>query len=95
MADGESLGAPACTAEQNVYLKTVYACVDKNTMKPHYSQLGEDGHQGVTYDDDHDGTDEYDLHNSNNGWDDIDSATNGYEEEKEEMMGDLGMLQPK
>ena len=36
MADGASLGAPACNADQNVYLKTVFACVDENVLRSDY-----------------------------------------------------------
>ncbi len=40
LADGESLGAPACTASQYVYLKTVYTCVSGQVYKPEYLATG-------------------------------------------------------
>lgn len=40
MADGASLGAPACTASQNIYLKTVYTCVQGQVLKDHYKNKG-------------------------------------------------------
>jgi hypothetical protein len=35
-ADGESLGTPECKATQNIYLKSVYACVKKDVLLPKY-----------------------------------------------------------
>lgn len=40
-ADGASLGAPACKGSQNIYLKTVYACVNRDVFKPAYRVLGD------------------------------------------------------
>ena len=36
IAEGASLGVPACTSRQNVYLKTVFACVSKEVLKDDY-----------------------------------------------------------
>jgi hypothetical protein len=33
VADGAALGAPACTPDHNIYLKSVYTCVNKNIFK--------------------------------------------------------------
>ncbi len=35
-ADGGSLGAPACSKSQRVYLKAVFACVAKDVLKPEF-----------------------------------------------------------
>ena len=40
-ADGASLGAPACKGSQNIYLKTVYTCVNRDVFKPAYRVLGD------------------------------------------------------
>lgn len=36
LADGASLGTPECKAHHNLYLKTVYTCMHKSVLKPHY-----------------------------------------------------------
>ena len=41
MADGASLGAPACNAGLGVYLKAVYACVSKDVLKKEYQNTDE------------------------------------------------------
>ena len=41
-ADGHSLGAPSCHSDQNVYLKTVFACVRKDVLKKKYLGIVEE-----------------------------------------------------
>ena len=36
IADGAALGAPACTLDQSIYLKSVYTCVNKNIFKDEF-----------------------------------------------------------
>jgi hypothetical protein len=36
MAEGAALGAPACTPDHNIYLKSVYTCVNKNIFKDEF-----------------------------------------------------------
>ena len=36
MADGAALGAPACTPDHNIYLKSVYTCVNKHIFKDEF-----------------------------------------------------------
>ena len=39
MADGQSLGAPECNYQPSIYLKTVFACINKEVIKPTYRSL--------------------------------------------------------
>ena len=38
-AEGNMLGAPACSKLQSVYLKVVYACINSEVLKPTYSDV--------------------------------------------------------
>lgn len=39
LADGDSLGAPSCSNSENIYLKTVYTCVNRDVFQAQYRYI--------------------------------------------------------